>query len=67
MIPTPDRYSFTAIPVRQEPRRASVHHEFVPSAFYRSSLLQINRSYRSRQGTQSTRRRSMLLARMRRE
>jgi amidase len=31
----PDRYSFTAIPVRQEPRSASVHHEFVPSVFYR--------------------------------
>ena len=30
-----DRYSFTAIPVRQEPRRAPAHHEFVPSVFYR--------------------------------
>jgi len=30
-----DRYSFTAIPIRQEPRGAPVHHEFVPSVFYR--------------------------------
>jgi amidase len=30
-----DRYSFTAIPVRQEHRNAPVHHEFVPSVFYR--------------------------------
>jgi amidase len=30
-----DRYSFTAIPVRQSNRGAPVHHEFVPSVFYR--------------------------------
>jgi amidase len=30
-----DRYSFTAIPVREEPRSAPVHHEFSPSVFYR--------------------------------
>ena len=30
-----DRYSFTAIPVRQDPRAAPVHHEFSPSVFYR--------------------------------
>ncbi len=30
-----DRYSFTAIPIRQEHRGAPVHHEFVPSVFYR--------------------------------
>lgn len=30
-----DRYSFTAISVRQEHRRAPVHHEFAPSVFYR--------------------------------
>jgi amidase len=30
-----DRYSFTAIPVRQAPRAAPVHHEFTPSVFYR--------------------------------
>jgi amidase len=30
-----DRYSFTAIPVRQEPRGVAAHHEFVPSVFYR--------------------------------
>jgi amidase len=31
----PDRYSFTAIPIRQEHRTTPVHHEFAPSAFYR--------------------------------
>ena len=30
-----DRYSFTAISVRQEHRRVPVHHEFAPSVFYR--------------------------------
>jgi acetamidase/formamidase len=30
-----DRYSFTAIPVRQDQRVAPVHHEFSPSVFYR--------------------------------
>jgi amidase len=31
----PDRYSFTAIPIRQEHRSTPVHHEFTPSVFYR--------------------------------
>ncbi len=31
----PDRYSFTAIPIRQEHRTAPLHHEFVPAVFYR--------------------------------
>jgi amidase len=30
-----DRYSFTAIPIRQEQRSAPVRHEFAPSVFYR--------------------------------
>jgi amidase len=30
-----DRYSFTAIPIREEHRSAAVHHEFAPSVFYR--------------------------------
>ncbi|HEY6619599.1 MAG TPA: acetamidase/formamidase family protein [Steroidobacteraceae bacterium] len=30
-----DRYSFTAIPIRQEPRGAPTHHEFTPTVFYR--------------------------------
>ena len=30
-----DRYSFTAIPIRQFKRGAPVHHEFAPSVFYR--------------------------------
>jgi len=29
------RYSFVAIPIRQEHRTASLHHEFAPSVFYR--------------------------------
>ena len=31
----PDRYSFTATPIRQGQRVAPVHHEFSPSVFYR--------------------------------
>jgi acetamidase/formamidase len=30
-----DRYSFSAIPARQEHRGVPVHHEFAPSVFYR--------------------------------
>jgi amidase len=30
-----DRYSFTAIPVREDHRVAPVHHEFTPTVFYR--------------------------------
>jgi amidase len=29
------RYTFTAVPIRQEHRAAPAHHEFVPSVFYR--------------------------------
>jgi amidase len=31
----PDRYSFTAIPIREEHRGAPTHHDFAPSVFYR--------------------------------
>lgn len=30
-----DRYSFTAIPIRQETRSAPIHREFAPSVYYR--------------------------------
>lgn len=31
----PERYTFTAIPIRPTPRGAPTHHEFVPTVFYR--------------------------------
>ena len=31
----PDRYSFIAVPIRQEHRTGPMHHEFVPAVFYR--------------------------------